>query len=62
MWIKNRTINLWKVLAAAGLGNTLSDVVGIFFGGYIELVADRMGLPKELVEQSFTEKAIDFEW
>jgi len=35
-----------SVLAAAGLGNTLSDVVGIFFGGYIELVADRMGLPK----------------
>jgi len=34
-----------SVLAAAGLGNTLSDVVGIFFGGYIELVADRMGLP-----------------
>ena len=34
------------VLAAAGLGNTMSDVVGIFFGGYVELLADRMGLPQ----------------
>jgi len=35
-----------SVLAAAGLGNTLSDVVGVFFGGYVELMADRMGLPQ----------------
>ena len=31
-----------SVLAAAGLGNTLSDVVGVFFGGYVELMADRL--------------------
>ena len=35
-----------SILAAAGLGNTMSDLVGIFFGGYVELVADRMGLPQ----------------
>ena len=35
-----------SVLAAAGLGNTMSDLVGIFFGGYVELMADRMGLPQ----------------
>ena len=33
-----------SVLAAAGLGNTLSDVVGVFFGGYVELMADRFNL------------------
>ena len=38
----------FTVLAAAGLGNTMSDVVGIFFGGYVELLADRMGLPQVL--------------
>jgi len=35
-----------SVLAAAALGNTMSDLVGIFFGGYVELLADRMGLPQ----------------
>ena len=35
-----------SVLAAAAFGNTISDLVGIFFGGYVELVADRMGLPQ----------------
>ena len=35
-----------SVLAAAALGNTVSDLVGIFFGGYVELVADRCGLPQ----------------
>ena len=40
-------LKLISVLAAAGLGNTMSDVVGIFFGGYVELLADRMGLPQD---------------
>ena len=35
-----------SMLAAAAFGNTISDLVGIFFGGYIELVADRLGLPQ----------------
>ena len=28
----------------------MSDVVGIFFGGYVELLADRMGLPQARYE------------
>lgn len=35
-----------SVLAAAGLGNTVSDLVGILFGGWIEAVADKFGVPK----------------
>ena len=35
-----------SVLAAAGLGNTCSDLVGILFGGYVEAVGDKFGIPK----------------
>ena len=30
-----------SVLAAAGLGNTVSDLVGVLFGGYVESIADK---------------------
>ena len=32
-----------SVLAAAGLGNTVSDLVGVLFGGYVESIADKFG-------------------
>jgi len=35
-----------SVLAAAGLGNTVSDMFGVAFGGYVESVADKLGVPK----------------
>ena len=41
--------------AAAALGNTISDCCGIVFGGYVEMVADRMGLAKP----RFTEAEAD---
>lgn len=34
-----------SAMAAAGLGNLVSDTVGIGASGYIEAAADRMGLP-----------------
>ena len=44
-----------SVMAAAALGNTISDCCGIVFGGYVEMVADRMGLAKP----RFTEAEAD---
>jgi len=35
-----------SILAAAALGNTCSDLAGIFFGGYVEYMADKFGLPQ----------------
>eukprot|EP00931_Biecheleriopsis_adriatica_P060772 TRINITY_DN36509_c0_g1_i1.p1 TRINITY_DN36509_c0_g1~~TRINITY_DN36509_c0_g1_i1.p1 ORF type:complete len:269 (+),score=45.08 TRINITY_DN36509_c0_g1_i1:32-808(+) len=32
-------------MAAAGLGNTMSDVVGLWISGFIETIATAMGLP-----------------
>ena len=34
-----------STLAAAGLGNTISDVAGVGLGGVVESMATKMGLP-----------------
>ena len=34
-----------STMAAAGLGNALSDVFGVFCGGIVESVSSRLGLP-----------------
>eukprot|EP00005_Dracoamoeba_jomungandri_P012204 CAMPEP_0174267462 /NCGR_PEP_ID=MMETSP0439-20130205/33681_1 /TAXON_ID=0 /ORGANISM="Stereomyxa ramosa, Strain Chinc5" /LENGTH=199 /DNA_ID=CAMNT_0015354969 /DNA_START=396 /DNA_END=995 /DNA_ORIENTATION=- len=35
-----------STMAAAGLGNMISDAAGLGFGGTIEVLADKMGLPQ----------------
>lgn len=34
-----------STMAAAALGNTISDVAGVGLGGFIESVATKLGLP-----------------
>jgi hypothetical protein len=41
-----------STLAAAGLGNLLSDVGGVWAGGAIERASDRLGLPAPLLTRS----------
>jgi len=46
-------------MAAAGLGNAVSDAAGVYLGGYIEIVAAKMGMkdPKLTKAQAKTKKA-----
>lgn len=45
-WIHLRCVHVWRrsTLAAAGLGNLVSDVVGLGAGGMIESAAARTGI------------------
>lgn len=46
-------------MAAAGLGNAVSDAAGVYLGGYIETMATKLGLkdPKLTKAQAKTKKA-----
>lgn len=41
-----------STMAAAALGNTISDVAGVGLGGFIESMAQRLGLPPSKLSRS----------
>jgi len=42
----------WSTLAAAGFGNTLSDIVGLWLGDHIEAMAARLGVQAPALTQA----------
>ncbi|CEM37979.1 unnamed protein product [Vitrella brassicaformis CCMP3155] len=51
-----------STLAAAGIGNTVSDILGVWIGGFIEDMGKRIGIPQHNLNTSQMKRTITTIW